>query len=606
MIRLVSLALASALLACACVSRERGGTAEPDDPRAAGVAVFPEGAPPRWAGTGSGAHGGLEASPVADLPFDSAYALFVPAPTDPIWEAGLASVAIPIPIDSGAVIHGSFYVRADFDGIQNESNTGAYEAYLQATDGDDWEGLANLSGRPGPTWKRTYFTARAARDYPAGAINLSLHLGAQAQRVSVGGLEAYALPADTDVAALPVNVLTYEGRAPDAPWRRIAAARIDEHRRGTLTVSLRDEAGRPRAGVPVEVDLADAAFRLGTVARGPGDFDDAGDYRRWVDTTARYFDALTCKMYPTDGWGWQNPAQRRSDLATLDWALAAGYPARAHVLVWPGWRWSPAAWRELAETGRGDELRARVDAHVREAMDSLSTRDVDVVDVFNEPRVNHDVDDAVGAPSPRPAWFRIARETAPGIRLAINEFGVVSGFGANEGNIDAYVEDIRDILAAGGEIDVIGVQGHMGEGFTSPERLWVVLDRLAAFGKPLHVTEFDVATDDDAVQADYTRDFLTAALAHPAVEQVTLWGYWQPKHWRPAGALWADDWSRLPAADALAGWREEFWRKPTGLVTDERGEVSVRVMAGAYDVRAGTGAAERVEVGAGETSVLER
>ena len=565
------------------------------------VALFDGGAAPRWT-TGAGA-GEVVVAPAPDQPFDSAYTLFVPAATDPVWDAALGSVPIPVAVDSGAVLHGWFYVRADFDGLQNESNTGSYEAYLQATD-QEWVGLANFSGRPGPAWRRVYFTGRATRDYPAGAINVSLHLGTQAQRVSAGGLQVYRLPPETDLAALPVNVLTYEGRAADAPWRAEAERRIDEHRRGTLTVRVLDGAGGPRAGVPVDVELAEADFRLGTLARGPAEFDDAADYRRWRDTTARYFDALTCKMYPADDWGWQNPDQRRRNIATLDWAIAEGYPVRAHVLVWPGWRWSPAAWRALADAGRGDELRARVNAHVREVMDTLSSRRVDVVDVFNEPRVNYDVDDAVGAPSPRPGWFQIAREVAPDIRLAINEFGVVSGFGTNEANIDGYIEDIRDILAAGGEIDVIGVQGHMGEGFTAPARLWEVLDRLAVFGKPIHVTEFDVATDDDAVQADYTCDFLTAALAHPSVEQVTLWGYYAPLHWRPAGALWDADWRRLPAGDALVAWRDRFWRKPAGRVTGMLGEVSARLMVGNYRLSVGDQGVREVTVTSGAEQLV--
>ena len=599
---LPSLIGALCLLVGACSGPPDDTAARADYLPPGAVPLFPDsitrdgGAP--WYFEGDGAPAGITRERRDGLLSSWIYSKFVPAATDPIWEATLMTLPFTEPLDSGEVIHGYFDIRADFDGIQNESNTGSYEAYLQATD-EGWESLANFSARPGPAWKRTYFTGRATRDYPAGAINLALQIGTQAQIISVDGLHVYRLPADTDVDALPVNVLTYEGREPDAPWRSVAAARIDEHRRGTLTVRVLDEAGRPRAGVPVDVALTAADFRLGTIVHGPDDFDDPADYRRWRDTTLRYFDAFTTSVYPTDEWGWQNPDKRRRDLEKMDWALAQGHPVRAHVLVWPGWRWSPKAWRELADAKRGDELRARVNAHVREVMDTLSRRDIDVVDVFNEPRVNHDVDDAVGAPSPRPDWFRIARETAPEIRLAINEFGVVSGFGTNAGNIDGYIEDIRDILEAGGEIDVVGVQGHIGEGFTPPERLWAVFDRLAALGRPLHVTEFDVATDDDAVQADYTRDFLTAALAHPSVEQVTFWGYWEPHHWRPAGALWGEDWRRLPAAEALAAWRETFWRKPDAGLTDARGEVRVRVMAGRYAVRVGGGLAQEVNVTAG-------
>ena len=598
-------AVGGCLLACcfvACqprVTEATGSGSAPAADSASGTAtaVFPASAVPGWTLTGDASAGPIDVQAVAGQPFDTAYVVTVAEVTDPIWGVALASPALPIAVDSGQVLHGHFYLRADFDGLQNESNTGNFEAYLQSTD-QGWEGLTNFSGQPGPVWRKTYFTARAARDFPEGAVNLSLHLGASTQRVSIGGLQVSLLDASTDVAALPINVLDYEGRELDAAWRTEAFERIDRLRRGDLVVSVVAADGSPMGGVPVEFQLLNRDFHLGTVAHHPAEFDAPADYQRWRDTTARYFDALTCKMYPTDEWGWQNPLQRSRDIATVDWAIAEGYTVRGHVLVWPGWRWSPRAWRHLAEAGQGDTLRARVEAHVREVADSLSRRRADVVDVLNEPRVNHDVDDAVGAPSPRPDWFKAVHAAAPNVRLAINEFGIVSGFGANEGNLDAYVAAIRDILAADGQIDVIGVQGHMGEGFTHPERVWEIFDRLAAFGKPLHVTEFDVATDDDAVQGDYTRDFLTAALAHPAVEQVTLWGYWAPKHWRPAGALWAADWGRLPAGDALAAWVAETWPERTTVLTDADGRATFRGMAGAYRVTVPSGNTQvRLRVG---------
>ena len=237
-----------------------------------------------------------------ELPFTWTYEKYVPAATDPIWNAGLMSLPVPVPIDSGTVVHGYFYIRADFDDLQNESNTGSYEAYLQATD-EGWEDLATFSGRPGPAWRQTFFTGRAKRDYPAGAVNVSLHLGTQPQRISVGGLRMFALPPETDVSALPINVLTYEGRAADAPWRAEAERRIDSLRRGDLTVRVVDAGGNPVAGETVTFELLSPAFKLGTIAHGADEFDDAADYRRWVDTTARYFDAMTCGLYPTDEWG---------------------------------------------------------------------------------------------------------------------------------------------------------------------------------------------------------------------------------------------------------------------------------------------------------------
>jgi rhamnogalacturonan endolyase len=59
------------------------------------------------------------------------------------------------------------------------------------------------------------------------------------------------------------------------------------------------------------------------------------------------------------------------------------------------------------------------------------------------------------------------------------------------------------------------------------------LDRLAATGLPIHVTELDIDGPTDAVQlADYQRIF-PVFWEHPAVRGITLWGY-RPGHWRTA------------------------------------------------------------------------
>jgi endo-1,4-beta-xylanase len=52
-------------------------------------------------------------------------------------------------------------------------------------------------------------------------------------------------------------------------------------------------------------------------------------------------------------------------------------------------------------------------------------------------------------------------------------------------------------------------------------------------------TEFDINTDDEELQADYTRDFLTLAYSHPAVVGVQLWGFWEQAHWIPRAAMYA-------------------------------------------------------------------
>ena len=534
--------------------------------------------------TGAGDVAVFRTIEVPDQPFTTSHVAAVSEATDPVWDVALTTPYIEEPIRKGDVLHGSFWVRADFEADdQNESGTGEFAAYLQKPE-DGWTGLATLAGTPSSKWRQRYFTTVAEQDFDPGSVNFVFQLGGKKQIFSVGGMRLYNLGPDVDPASLPTSKLDYPGRDPEAPWRAEAQKRIDDFRKSELTVEVVDGDGNPVPGATVQAELSNRAFGVGTfLGSDPEVMKDTPSGEKARAVMDELFNVVTCAVYGAD-WGWQDPEQRELYLKALDWAESEGYPIRAHVLVWPGWRWSPAAWKALADAGQAEELRQTVEDHVREVAGELAGRDIDVVDVFNEPRANQDIDEAVGEPSPRPSWFNITREVAPNIRLAINEFGIVSGFGTNQANIDGYKQAIRELLDAGAPLDVIGVQGHIGESFTAPEQLWKVLDDLSEFGLPIHVTEFDVATDDEAVQADYTRDFMQAAFAHPAVEQVTLWGHWEGDQWLPQAALFREDWTPYPAGEALRELITETWHTSAEVETGSDGEAVVDGIHGTYDV----------------------
>ena len=131
--------------------------------------------------------------------------------------------------------------------------------------------------------------------------------------------------------------------------------------------------------------------------------------------------------------------------------------------------------------------------------------------------------------------FRLARQYFPDTKLMINDYSITNSSAATT----QYLE-IIEILQSEDLIDAIGVQGHAFStgGDMSVHR--ANLDRLAATGLPIQVTELDidgVARDgvpgDEVQLADYRRVFPTY-WEHPGVEGVTLWGWRQPSHWRNA------------------------------------------------------------------------
>ena len=85
-------------------------------------------------------------------------------------------------------------------------------------------------------------------------------------------------------------------------------------------------------------------------------------------------------------------------------------------------------------------------------------------------------------------------------------------------------------------------------GSSSPRRtdLLPIVDQFAGLGVKVAITEFDVDTDDLQLQADYTRDFMTAMFSDPNVTEISNFGIWANNIYNPRVALYNADWSPKP------------------------------------------------------------
>ena len=112
------------------------------------------------------------------------------------------------------------------------------------------------------------------------------------------------------------------------------------------------------------------------------------------------------------------------------------------------------------------------------------------------------------------------------------------------------------------------------------------LDRFAAFGKDLEITEFDIDTLDEGTQADYTRDFMTAVFSHPSVKAFLMWGFWEGAHWRPRGAMLRRDWSIKPNGEVYRDLVFKRWWTNVNGKTGARGTFATRGFLGDYEIEA--------------------
>ena len=210
-------------------------------------------------------------------------------------------------------------------------------------------------------------------------------------------------------------------------------------------------------------------------------------------------------------------------------------------------------------------------------------------DVLNEPYTNHDLMDIFGDHI-MVDWFKKARAAMPGVRLAFNDFGNQDQTD-DAAHVAHFEKTLRYLLENGAPVDVVGLQAHISGQPNAPAKILATLDRLdkASGNLPIRFTEFDVRTEDEALQADYVRDFLIMAYSHPTVIGLQFWGFWEKAHWIPMGAMIRADWSDKPAA---AQYRElvlRQWRTNAEGLTDASGACDLRAFQGEYEITVTSG-----------------
>jgi GH35 family endo-1,4-beta-xylanase len=227
-----------------------------------------------------------------------------------------------------------------------------------------------------------------------------------------------------------------------------------------------------------------------------------------------------------------------------------------------------------------ENLSILVQEHIRDIMAANRGR-IYGWDVINE--MIHERDYFKYIPETEVAeWFKVARKTDPHTKLFINDYGMLNSR-KSPNTIASYLKTVDGLLAAGAPIDVMGIQGHVGRQVRSPEDVLKDLDLLAGPGLELQITEFDVNTADEELQADYTRDFLIALYSHPSVTGFTKWGFWERKHWKPDAAMFRADWSEKPNAKV---WRDLVrcaWLTNVEATTDAVGNLTTRGHLGDYE-----------------------
>jgi GH35 family endo-1,4-beta-xylanase len=434
-------------------------------------------------------------------------------------------------------------------------------------------------------WQEYLLPLVFADNYRVGEIELSFGFGFKRETIEIGGVEVLNFGRSVELAALPRTRFTYAGREPDAAWRRAALARIEQIRKSAFLIEVRDAAGQPAAGATIRVEQRKTAFQFGSALQFARLVQDTPDNLIYREKARQLFNAASPEndlKWPVWNGEWEGPYDRAQSLAALRWLREQGFHVRGHVLVWPGWKNLP---KSIDALKSGKKNQAKIPPLVRQHIADITgaTREfVQEWDVLNEPYDNRDLMALFGADI-MVDWFKAAQAGAPGVPLYLNDY-------SNHDLVDdkAHCLDFfkvaKFLQSKGAPLGGLGLQGHISAQPTPPERVLAALEVYAEFKLPIRFTEFDIDTNDEQLQADYTRDFLILAYSHPSVVGVQHWGFWAKAHWRPAAALFRSDWSPKPAAKVYEDLVLRQWRTKLKGQVGSAGKAEGRGFHGDYIV----------------------
>jgi len=309
-----------------------------------------------------------------------------------------------------------------------------------------------------------------------------------------------------------------------------------------------------------------------------GDFSfgvfEGSPYNQKAFQTARDagFDLATVLL----GWGWTDARGGAIDKSAIEQTFGIdklrkqGYAVKAHGVVWlQDYGILPERARGLAPDKLRDAMLAQEKALLSAYGDSFA-----VWEAMNEPNVTNVVN------TPRDVVADLFRKSAEQINAREKLVALVNG--AHEGDYGrrfavytldntplndwnrtylAYLQG-DDVKASVAQLDAVGLQFypgfHFNESFgglqgpaVTPSWLIDTIERYAALGKPIHITEFSLPSTygkdwvsgywrepwTEQTQADYTEMIFTFGYADPRVQSISWWDIMDTKSSVTTGGL---------------------------------------------------------------------
>ena len=284
--------------------------------------------------------------------------------------------------------------------------------------------------------------------------------------------------------------------------------------------------------------------------------------------------------------------------AILAWTEENNIPLRGHCLFWGIHRPNSTSSRvqpwvtELND----DELRQRIKDRAETIAKRYKGRFAEY-DLNNEMLHGNYFEDRLG-PEITKLMAQWVHNEDPDAKLWLNDYDILIDNPPLGIGLPEYMAQIRRFLKEGVPIAGIGVQGHSHLETFDRAYLKKALDSLAIFNLPIRITEFNMpgmrsqyrnqrvpmTPEQEELRAKEIVDYFRICFAHPAVEGILIWGFWEGANWIPASSLYKRDWTPTPSAHAYRNLLfNEWWTKKSG-TADGNGNFSTQAFYGKYRI----------------------
>ena len=341
---------------------------------------------------------------------------------------------------------------------------------------------------------------------------------------------------------------------------------IEKHRKGKIIVKSKPDS-------EVSIEQLSHEFWFGC-AISDGIFNgraSENDIKQYKENFLRNFNSAVTENAVK--WGNMERQQGIVNYAVIDamlnWTEESNIPLRAHNLFWgipnrvQSWlKEMPDEELEATLKNRAETVTARYKGRFAE------------YDMNNEMIHGNYYEDRLG-PEITKLMAEWAQNGDPDIKLYLNDYDILTG-----NMLDKFMAHIRHILKQDIPIVGIGVQGHLHSDTFDRTELIRSLDSLAKFELPIKITEFNMpgqrskyhinkirtmTPDEEDLRAKEMIDYYKICFAHPAVEGILMWGFWEGANWIPVSSLYKRDWTPTPAVEAYQNLIfNEWWTTEEG------------------------------------------